>query len=78
MNAFEQLLSRLSPEEAETLRELEKRFIMAQALMQNFVRLEPENPRYGRVLLDYFYCVDEALARAEGEDDEGYGELNGY
>jgi hypothetical protein len=81
MSAFERALEQLEPGEAETLRRLDKRFALAQALLHKVVPgLDPSTPDYARVLLDFFDTVDMALdgdADPEFDDDDEPTGFNG-
>ncbi len=71
MTAFDQLLSRLNPAEADVVREIDRRFAITQALMHKVLPdLEVEQKDYAELLLKFFDHVDDFLDAMDDDDDD--------
>ncbi|MCA8942236.1 MAG: hypothetical protein KDB80_06705 [Planctomycetes bacterium] len=71
MTSFDNMLTRLDPEEADVLRELDRRLAIAQALMQKVLPDLDVGPRdYGELLMKFFEPVDDFLDSVDDDEDD--------
>ena len=71
MADFEQLLTRLSEDEAEVMRELDRRLALSAALMHKCMpHMDLSSKEYGDLLLGFFDNVDDFLDASDDDDDD--------
>jgi hypothetical protein len=71
MTAFDTVLGRLDDDESAILRELDRRFVIAQALMKKVLpNFDAGAKEFADVLFQFFDRVDDFLDSVDDDDDD--------